>query len=163
METEGSHNVVVEATPRFAPEHSDPKQGRWIFIYRIRIENQSEGPIRVLVRHWEIVDADGDKNIIDDEGVVGCQPRLDPGETFEYESFCALPTEWGTMEGHYMAEDRYGQPMQVQIPRMHLHPSLLGGGFEEMEPWIGFTWLQIIFIASDRSSFWVHLTQLSIS
>ena len=79
-------------------------------------------PIRVLVRHWEIVDADGDKNIIDDKGVVGCQPRLDPGETFEYESFCALPTEWGTMEGHYMAEDRYGQPMQVQIPRMHLHP-----------------------------------------
>ena len=73
METERSHNVVVEANPRFAPEHSDPKQGRWIFIYRIRIENQSEGPIRVLVRHWEIVDADGDRNIIDDEGVVGCQ------------------------------------------------------------------------------------------
>ena len=60
METEGSQNVVVEATPRFAPEHSDPKQGRWIYIYRIRIENQSEGPVRVLVRHWEIVDADPD-------------------------------------------------------------------------------------------------------
>ena len=43
MKTEGAHNVVVEATPRFAPEHSDPKQGRWIFIYRIRIENQSDG------------------------------------------------------------------------------------------------------------------------
>ena len=122
MEMKGSHNVLVEATPRFAPEHSDPKQGRWIFIYSIRIENQSDGPIRILVRHWEIVDADGDMNIIDDEGVVGCQPRLDPGESFEYESFCALPTAWGTMEGHYMAEDRYGQPMQVQIPRMHLHP-----------------------------------------
>ena len=122
MEMEGSHNVLVEATPRFAPEHSDPKQGRCIFIYSIRIENQSDGPIRILVRHWEIVDADGDMNIIDDEGVVGCQPRLDPGESFEYESFCALPTAWGTMEGHYMAEDRYGQPMQVRIPRMHLHP-----------------------------------------
>ena len=120
MEIEGSHNVVVEAA--YCPRTQRSKQGRWIFIYRIRIDNQSEGPIRVLVRHWEIVDADGDKNIIDDEGVVGCQPRLDPGESFEYESFCALPTAWGTMEGHYMAEDRYGQPMQVHIPRMHLHP-----------------------------------------
>ena len=122
METDGSHDVVVEATPRFSAEHSDTKHGRWIFIYRIRIENKSEAPIRVLFRHWEIVDADGEKNIIDDKGVVGCQPRLDPGEIFEYESFCALPTEWGTMEGHYMAEDRYGHPMQVSIPRMHLHP-----------------------------------------
>lgn len=122
MESDRSHEVMVEATPRFASEHSDPKQGRWIFIYRIRIENSTDGPVRVLTRHWEIVDADGDRNIIDDEGVVGCQPRLDPGETFEYESFCALPTSWGTMEGHYMAEDRYGHPFEVCIPRMHLHP-----------------------------------------
>ncbi len=115
--TEG---IRVEALPQFLPTYSDSDAGRFVFGYRVRITNGSGTRVRVTRRYWRIVDADGEPHVVDQPGVVGQTPFLEPGTSFEYASYCPLPTEWGTMEGHYVVERDGAAPIEAAIGRFFL-------------------------------------------
>jgi ApaG protein len=92
----------VRAKSYYIPAHSAPDRQRYFFAYWITIENQSEATVKLLSRHWVITDEDGKREEVRGEGVVGAQPVLQPGERFEYNSACPLPTMKGTMEGEFI-------------------------------------------------------------
>ena len=105
-----TQGVRVEVRARYSAEHSDPQHSRWFFLYTIRIENKGDQPVQLLTRHWIITDATGQVEEARGPGVVGVQPRLEPGEDFEYTSGCPLRTPFGSMEGSFqmVAEDADG-------------------------------------------------------
>lgn len=115
--TEGIH---VSVRPRYVPEHSEPDARRWVFTYHVRIANLGSSPATLLARHWLIVDADGRTREVAGEGVIGEQPRLEPGDTYEYASFCPLETPWGSMEGAYLMRRDDGAPFKATIARFLL-------------------------------------------
>jgi ApaG protein len=94
--------IRITVQPSYSSLDSDPANNYFKFVYRIRIRNESDDAVCLLSRHWIIVDADGERQEVRGEGVVGQQPVIVPGQTFEYASFCPLPTSWGTMEGEYV-------------------------------------------------------------
>jgi ApaG protein len=90
----------------FRPDRSDPAARRWLFTYTVRIANEGSAPARLVARHWIITDATGGVDEVRGDGVVGQTPRLDPGEEFQYTSYCILDTPHGSMCGSYrMARD----------------------------------------------------------
>ncbi len=110
----------VEVRPEYLPEQSRPDQHKWVFAYRVRITNQRTHRARLISRHWIIVDADGDRHDVVGEGVVGLQPTLAPGQSFEYSSYCPLETPWGTMEGAYTFENDDQTRFDVAVGRFFL-------------------------------------------
>ena len=96
-----TNNVRVEVESQYAPERSQPFQSSWFFHYTVRITNEGEEPVQLLNRHWVITNAHGRVQEVRGPGVVGQQPRLAPGETFEYTSGCPLDTTFGSMRGSY--------------------------------------------------------------
>lgn len=112
--------VRVRVRPEFLPQHSDPDAGRWVFAYHITIANEGAEPARLLTRRWVIVDADGERNIVEGDGVVGAQPELLAGESFDYSSFCPLATPWGTMEGAYGMARPDGRRFEARVARFYL-------------------------------------------
>src|SRR4051812_36772053 len=109
MYREITHNIQIEVEPRFVPEESFPERGYYFFSYTIRITNFGEQPTRLLSRHWIITDGRGQVHEMKGAGVVGEQPRLEPGQTFEYSSFCPLPTPTGNMRGAYLMQLEAGE------------------------------------------------------
>ena len=97
--TEG---IRVTVDPSFDELQSDPERERFIFAYRVRMTNEGTEAASLKSRSWRVVDADGTSHEGEGPGVVGQYPQLAPGESFEYSSFCPLPTSWGTMEGHFV-------------------------------------------------------------
>ena len=87
-----THDVRVEVQSKFAPEYSEPFQQQWRFLYTIRITNEGHEPVQLLSRHWIITDATGHVEEVKGPGVVGEQPVLRPGESFQYTSGCHLKT-----------------------------------------------------------------------
>src|SRR5262245_34520007 len=85
-----TNNVRVEVESRFAPELSQPFDGQWVFTYTIRITNEGDETVQLLSRHWIITHATGNTEEVRGSGVVGEQPVLAPGETFQYTSRCSL-------------------------------------------------------------------------
>lgn len=114
------HGVRVGVSPWFIDEHSDPAERRYVFGYRITITNEGDRWAKLLSRRWTIVDATGQREEVGGEGVVGQQPELSPGQSFEYASFCPLPTPWGTMEGIYTMQRDDGTRFDVNIGRFYL-------------------------------------------
>ena len=117
-QTEG---IVVRVHPRFSLARSEPDEGRFVFSYRIDLENQGPEPGQLLFRHWLIHDAVGDDTEVDGEGVVGEQPCLRPGESHTYRSFCVLSGPFGSMRGHYTFERNDGRRFKVEVPEFPLH------------------------------------------
>lgn len=105
--------VVVE--PRFVPEQSNPAKHQFVFSYTVRITNTGENAAQLIARHWIIVDGDQAQQDVRGLGVVGQQPLLAPGETFEYTSGCPLTTPVGTMRGSYHCVGENGIPFDVEI------------------------------------------------
>lgn len=97
-----SEGIRVEVRSRFLPEHSIPGGRRFAFAYTVRISNQGSDPAQLRRRHWIITDATGEIREVEGEGVVGVQPFLQPGESFEYTSGCVLETPHGSMHGSYI-------------------------------------------------------------
>lgn len=97
----------VEVAPQYLPEQSAPTQGIHSFAYTITITNTGEVAAQLISRHWVITDASGSIEEVKGLGVVGHQPLLKPGESFQYTSGCRLRTPSGTMQGSYffVAED----------------------------------------------------------
>ena len=84
------------------------------------IANESDRWVKLLRRRWIIVDSLGERQEVVGEGVIGAQPELEPGQSFEYSSYCPLSTEWGTMEGQYTMRDAGEQSFEVTIGRFFL-------------------------------------------
>ncbi len=94
--------IVVSVKPEYSPEHSDPEQNRFVFVYYVSIQNRGEQVAQLVSRHWMITDANGKTEEVRGDGVVGEQPVLAPGNEHCYNSFCVLETNVGCMQGSYM-------------------------------------------------------------
>jgi len=116
-----THDIRVQVEPYVLSEVTRPSAHDYRFAYRITMSNDSEHTVRLDSRHWIIVDADGEREDVVGDGVIGHNPRLDPGEYFTYTSMCPLSTPWGTMEGTYRftrLDD--GAPLDIGIERFYL-------------------------------------------
>ncbi|MBC7382955.1 MAG: Co2+/Mg2+ efflux protein ApaG [Bacteroidia bacterium] len=111
--------IVVETA--YQNSKANNNNSEHMFAYRITIFNQGEYTIKLLRRHWYIVDSISGKSEVEGEGVVGMQPILEPGETHQYVSGCALQSELGKMYGTYLMERQIdGQLFEVKIPEFIL-------------------------------------------
>ncbi|MGW8367838.1 MAG: Co2+/Mg2+ efflux protein ApaG, partial [Gammaproteobacteria bacterium] len=99
--TRTGYDVDVAVETQFIQNQSDPDSRRFVFAYTITITNSGDVPAKLLTRHWIITDADGRKQEVRGEGVVGEHPHLKPGESFRYTSGAAIETPVGSMEGSY--------------------------------------------------------------
>jgi ApaG protein len=115
-----TRGVTVRVSVSYLPEQSEPGRGQWFWAYHIRVENEGDQAIQLLTRHWLITDGRGNRQVVDGEGVVGDQPQIDPGESYDYVSGCPLTTPTGVMEGHYGMIDEEGEPFDAVIPRFPL-------------------------------------------
>lgn len=116
--TEG---MRVRAAAFFLPDHSDVDERQFVFGYNIIISNLGSEPAQLISRHWVIIDAAGREEVVRGAGVVGQTPRLAPGQSFKYQSFCPLRTNWGTMEGTYHFRRDDGTLLDVKVARFYLH------------------------------------------
>ncbi|GAB2896844.1 Co2+/Mg2+ efflux protein ApaG [Uliginosibacterium flavum] len=112
--------IKVDAIARYVPEQSAPDEKRHVFAYQITITNIGTQAAKLLGRHWYITDGNGDLDEVQGEGVVGEQPLLAPGESFEYTSGCALATPFGSMRGSYLFRDAEGVEFETDIPEFFL-------------------------------------------
>ena len=112
--------IRITVRPEFLRQQSKPSVGQWIFSYAVRIENVGTVAVQLLSRHWEIHDSIGEVMVIDGDGVVGLQPRLDPGEIHEYQSYCILRSSAGHMDGYYTFVRADGSEVKAFIPRFFL-------------------------------------------
>jgi ApaG protein len=110
-----TQGIRVNVESAYRPDRSDPSSGRWLFTYTVRIANEGEAPAQLVARRWVITDANGDREEIVGEGVVGHQPHLSPGEEFEYTSFCILKTPHGSMRGTYRMAREDGSSFDAKI------------------------------------------------
>ena len=117
-ETTRAIRVLVE--PRYLPDRSEPADERYIFAYRVRIENGGDGVVTLISRYWRIADALGRVQEVEGPGVVGEQPTLKPGDAFEYTSAAPLMTPSGVMGGAYTMRTPEGETFDVAIPTFSL-------------------------------------------
>ncbi len=110
-----TRGIEVFVQSSFVPEQSEPDQQQWFFAYRVRIHNGSEEAVQLMTRHWVITDANGKIEEVRGAGVVGKQPSLEPGQSFEYTSACPLGTAFGTMHGSYQMVGPGGEEFDAEI------------------------------------------------
>nr|WP_302675860.1 Co2+/Mg2+ efflux protein ApaG [Sphingomonas faeni] len=112
--------VTVRVSVSYLPEQSEPERGRWFWAYHIRLENEGADTVQLLTRHWVITDGRGARHSVEGEGVVGEQPVIEPGASFDYVSGCPLATPSGAMHGNYRMVREDGAIFDVEIPRFSL-------------------------------------------
>ena len=110
-----THGVRIEVTTRYAPERSQPQGKRWEFHYTVTISNERHEPVQLISRHWIITDAANTVQEVRGLGVVGRQPTLGSGESFEYTSICPLGTPFGSMHGTYQMVSASGERFDAAI------------------------------------------------
>ena len=116
-------DITVRVAPRYLPEQSDAARGYHVWAYQVRIENAAPFPVQLLSRFWFIVDGNGHDETVSGDGVVGVQPVIGPGQAYDYVSGCPLPTDSGSMAGHYtmtMLGEMAGRHFEVTIPTFAL-------------------------------------------
>jgi len=113
-----TRGVNVRVSVSFLADQSQPDRGRW--SYHIRIENNSDVEVQLLSRRWIITDGHGARHRVEGEGVVGAQPQIAPGESYDYVSGCPLDTQNGAMEGSYRMVTSNGETFDARIPRFAL-------------------------------------------
>ena len=115
MSTAITDSIEVSVQSEFRADRSAPAQARYLFTYTVRILNGGTASARLLSRHWIITDARGEREEVTGDGVVGQQPHLTPGQSFQYTSFCVLHTPLGQMRGTYTMLRDDGKTFQVEI------------------------------------------------
>ena len=115
-----TRGVHIQVDSAFDPSRSDPDQSHWFFLYTVTITNTGEEAVRLISRHWIITDGDGRVEEVRGDGVVGEQPILDPGQSFEYTSGCPLSTAFGFMKGTYQMVIRGGDSFEAEIAAFEL-------------------------------------------
>ncbi|KJV09677.1 ApaG [Elstera litoralis] len=112
--------ITVTVQPTFLEDQSEPQAGRFVWAYHIRINNGGNRTVQLLNRHWEITDGIGRRQEVHGTGVVGEQPVLKPGQTFEYTSGTPLTTPSGIMVGTYQMEAEDGERFDIAVPAFSL-------------------------------------------
>lgn len=120
MPPESRHEIAVSAATRYLEDQSDEAAGRFVFAYTITIRNVGAATAQLVSRHWIITDAQGLVQEVRGLGVVGEQPVLRPGESFEYTSGAAIATAVGTMRGSYQMVTEDGARFEAPIPEFTL-------------------------------------------
>ncbi|MEZ4814137.1 MAG: Co2+/Mg2+ efflux protein ApaG [Bdellovibrionota bacterium] len=122
FETRG---VKISVWPAFDEENTKRNNAIFVYSYTVKIENNGKDMVQLLNRHWIIRDAFGQVDEVKGPGVIGKQPILQPGENFEYTSFCPLKTPTGSMEGSFEMRDSLNQKFEAAIGRFELKSAML--------------------------------------
>ena len=112
--------MTVRASVNFQAETSEPSGHRWFWVYHIRIENDGDAPVQLIDRQWKITDGRGAISHVEGAGVVGEQPVIGPGASFDYVSGCPLATPMGQMAGTFGMMDAQGQRFTIAVPDLPL-------------------------------------------
>ena len=116
-----SEGVTISVETFYQPDYSNPQDSEYMFAYRITIENNNPFPVQLLRRHWYIFDSDSTYREVEGEGVIGIQPKINPGEKYQYISGCNLRTELGRMHGTYFMENLLNKKnFYVNIPAFEM-------------------------------------------
>ena len=116
-----TRGVRVRVAASYLPQQSDPEEGRWVWAYMVEIDNESDETVQLVDRHWIITDAHGRVEEVQGPGVVGEQPVLEPGDSYQYTSGCPLGTNSGVMVGSYGMSTAAGERFEAAIPAFSLH------------------------------------------
>ena len=116
-----TQGIRVHVVARYSPERSEPGVNKWFFLYTVTISNEGSETVQLLTRHWIVTDGSGHVEEHRGPGVVGKQPTLAPGQSFEYTSGCPLATPFGLMEGTYQMVTEDGEHFDVEIAPFSLH------------------------------------------
>ena len=120
MYQERTRSIQISVEPFYLDDQSAPEQGRFVFGYRVQIDNQGAEVVQLVSRHWRITDSLGRTMEVRGAAVGGKQPELQPGETFEYTSGTPLATPSGIMVGSYEMVTIEGERFEVTIPAFSL-------------------------------------------
>lgn len=120
MYSQTTRDITVTVQPVFLEDQSSPTESHYVWAYRVRIENKGSETVQLMRRHWKITDAMGRMQEVQGDGVVGEQPLLEPGGSYEYTSGTPLSTPSGIMMGSYQMETSDGQTFDVGIPAFSL-------------------------------------------
>lgn len=120
MYNQTTKNISVTVTPIFLEDQSEPDEDHFVWAYQVRIENHGPETVQLRSRYWHITDANGLVQEVRGSGVVGEQPVLEPGESFEYTSGTPLNTPSGIMVGSYQMQTDEGDLIEVDIPAFSL-------------------------------------------
>jgi ApaG protein len=120
MYSHTSQDIRITVEPYYLDDQSSPSDDHYVWAYHVKIENVGEATVQLINRYWRITDANGQVQEVRGSGVVGEQPVLDPGETFEYTSGTPLGTPSGIMVGSYEMETEQGERFDVEIPAFSL-------------------------------------------
>jgi ApaG protein len=120
MYTSTTHGILVSVEPTFLDNQSAPDENHYVWAYKVRIENGGAETVQLKTRYWRITDSLGQVQEVRGAGVVGEQPVLDPGDSFEYTSGTPLPTPSGIMVGAYQMETPQGRQFEIEIPAFSL-------------------------------------------
>ncbi|MFQ0813836.1 Co2+/Mg2+ efflux protein ApaG [Brucella anthropi] len=115
-----TRGIEVSVEPFYLEEQSEPDENRYVWGYRITIANNSAETVQLRSRYWQITDANGRVEEVRGAGVVGEQPTLEPGDSFQYSSGCPLTTTSGVMVGRYQMQNTGGVIFEVDIPAFSL-------------------------------------------
>ena len=116
-----NNDFRIEVTTDFDFDQSNPLQYQYMFRYTINITNTGNVPAQLVSRKWNIKDAKGTMKYVEGPGVIGETPSFKPGDSFEYQSFCPLPTMEGEMWGYFNMVDDNGQAFKIDTPVFRFH------------------------------------------
>ena len=120
MYSQTTDSIRVTVQPHYLDEQSSPTENHYVWAYQVEIANLGAATVQLLNRYWHITDASGRVQEVRGPGVVGEQPVLPPGGSFQYTSGCPLSTPSGMMVGHYEMSDQQGRTFEVAIPAFSL-------------------------------------------
>jgi len=115
-----THAIQITVKPTYLDEQSTPSDNHYVWAYQVEIKNLGQDTVQLRNRYWQITDSFGRTQEVRGAGVVGEQPRLEPGESFEYTSGTPLSTPSGIMVGSYEMERNNGERFEVDIPAFSL-------------------------------------------
>ena len=120
MSSAVTRGIRVTVKSQYIADRSAPRDGRFAFAYTVTIKNEGDHTAQLMTRHWIITDNEGGIQEVKGEGVVGAQPVLRPGESFEYTSWCVIPTSSGSMRGTYQMVGHEGSRFDAEIAPFRL-------------------------------------------
>jgi ApaG protein len=111
-----TRGIRVAVAPSYLEDQSDPDEDQFLWSYTVTIENNGSESVQLLARYWHITDAEGHVQEVQGPGVVGAQPVIAPGQSFQYTSGCPLQTASGHMVGRYQMKSASGEAFEAEIP-----------------------------------------------
>lgn len=110
-----TRSIRVRVESQYDPGRSSPQNSQWFFLYTVSITNEGQDTVQLMTRHWVITDGMGKEHQVQGPGVIGKQPVLAPGRSFEYTSGCPLTTPFGSMHGTYQMVNQSGEEFDIEI------------------------------------------------